>query len=108
MEQYRILWAKTSQKDANAWHPLLFHLMDAGNAALALWRNYLPSSTRYRFARLLHLDEDSAGRLLAFWTSLHDIGKASPAFQTNSAEQKDLLQHQSIPFPANLEARPTA
>jgi CRISPR-associated endonuclease/helicase Cas3 len=104
MDLYKILWAKTS-KDGS-WHPLLFHMLDAGNVALALWHQYLPASTRSRFSRLLHLDEESTSRLLAFWTALHDIGKASPGFQAKSPERKDLLQRQSIPFPPNLSDSP--
>lgn len=106
MEQHTILWAKTSRSDPSRWHPLLFHMLDAGNVALALWRNYLPFSTRNRFAGWLHIDEDSAGRLLAFWTSLHDIGKASPSFQAKSPERKEALQRQNIPFPHNLSESP--
>lgn len=106
MEQLTILWAKTSRSDPSKWHPLLFHLLDSGNVALALWRNYLPFSTRNRFARWLRLDEDSAGRLLAFWTSLHDIGKASPFFQAKSPERKEACQRQNIPFPVNLSSSP--
>lgn len=106
MEQLTILWAKISRSDPSKWHPLLFHLLDSGNVALALWHNYLPFSTRNRFARWLRLDEDSAGRLLAFWTSLHDIGKASPSFQAKSPERKEACQRQNIPFPVNLSASP--
>ena len=62
MDMHKYLWAKTSRGKTDAWHPLLFHMLDAGNVALALWRNYLPSSTRNRFARWLRLDEDSVGR----------------------------------------------
>jgi CRISPR-associated endonuclease/helicase Cas3 len=106
MDMHKYLWAKTSRDKTAAWHPLLFHMLDAGNVALALWRNYLPSSTRNRFASLLRLDEESTGRLLAFWTSLHDIGKASPSFQAKSPERKELLLHKSIPFPPNLDHKP--
>lgn len=106
MDLHKFLWAKTSRENPDSWHPLLFHLLDSGNVTLALWRHYLPSSTRSRFTRLLSLDEDSAGRLLAYWTALRDIGKASPAFQGKSAAQKELLLQKSIPFPLNLPDAP--
>lgn len=98
------LWAKTEQNGSS--HPLLYHMLDTGNVVTALWHQYLPQSTRCRFARLLHLDEYSAGRLLAFWAALHDIGKASPAFQAKSPERKAVLQKLSIPFPSNLSESP--
>ncbi|MHB8194443.1 MAG: CRISPR-associated helicase Cas3' [Bellilinea sp.] len=101
---YKTLWAKTNKNDD--WHPLLFHMVDAGNVALTLWQHYLPSSTRDRFSRLLRMDSDQAGRLLAFWASLHDMGKASPAFQAKSWKRKKDLTARGIPFPDNLSPKP--
>src|SRR5574340_848242 len=103
-QNFKTLWAKTNK--ANQWHPLIFHMVDAGNVALDLWQNYLPSSTRDRFTRLLQMDTDQTGRLLAFWTSLHDIGKASPAFQSKSQIRKDQLKTLGFPFQDNLSPLP--
>ena len=81
-------------------------MLDAGNVALRLWQVYLPESSRRRFTNLLQLNEDDTGRLLAFWTALHDIGKASPGFQSKSPEQKARLVTTGITFPANLTPKP--
>lgn len=104
MDIYQFLWAKTNKNEA--WHPLIYHMIDAGNVALTLWHQYLPYSSRNRFSQRLNLSEEDSGRLLAFWASLHDMGKASPAFQAKSQKLKIELIGRGIPFPTNLSPKP--
>ena len=62
-------------------HPLICHMLDVAQVTLALWNEVLTDSIRKQFADALGLDAEATGRLLAFWAALHDLGKASPAFQ---------------------------
>ena len=65
------LWGK--KDDNNHWLPLLAHLTDTKNVIEYLYDNYLSSNQR----ELIEIDKDLVG-YLGF---VHDIGKATPAFQ---------------------------
>lgn len=77
-------YAKT-QVGSDRVHRLLYHLLDVGQMALVLWRRVLATAARRQLARSLALDETEAGRFLAFIAALHDLGKASPAYQAKYA-----------------------
>jgi len=79
--QISLIWAKSNKENPKEIHLLLYHLLESAAVALTLWRDALPESTRTDIANLLHMSIDEAGRLLAYWVGLHDIGKASPVFQ---------------------------
>ncbi|MEZ6043678.1 MAG: CRISPR-associated endonuclease Cas3'' [Planctomycetaceae bacterium] len=68
------------------------HLLDVGNACLALWNKSMGDELRARWARCLSLDEQTAGRWIAFWAATHDIGKISPGFQFKSPSAKQQLK----------------
>ncbi len=89
-------WAKTShdpEKLPNAFHPLICHLIDVACVAEAMWNDVLPTVTKRRLAKPFGLDCDApdcshnncslalAGKLIAFISGLHDLGKCSPPFQ---------------------------
>jgi CRISPR-associated endonuclease/helicase Cas3 len=97
------LWGKTSE---DGLHPLLFHMLDAGNVAISLWNLAFPGALKIDLAAALGLDLAAAGRLLSFWTALHDLGKASPAFQSKYEPSVAWLTAMGLSFPANLAARP--
>lgn len=94
---YQLLWAKTS-KDRTATHPLICHLIDVAEVAHAMWNSVLTESLRTHFAQALGLDVKAAGRLVAFWASLHDLGKASPAFQRLHPPAEQTLEAVGLPF----------
>ncbi len=77
---HRLLWAKADRK-TNMVHRLTFHMVDVGLAAQALWERALHPRLKQQLANWLGLTHEDAGRLIAFLASLHDLGKASPAFQ---------------------------
>lgn len=81
------LWAKLSRLAGPSWtyHPLFCHMLDVGLVAAAMWRTVLSAEVRRRLAASFGLDEDRAGRWLALFAALHDLGKASPAFQLQAA-----------------------
>jgi CRISPR-associated endonuclease/helicase Cas3 len=62
-------------------YPLACHLLDAGAAARLLWDRYVQPGVRKVISEGLGVDEDDAGRLVALWAALHDIGKITPDFQ---------------------------
>ncbi|MCX6032896.1 MAG: CRISPR-associated endonuclease Cas3'' [Chloroflexi bacterium] len=77
---YRLLWAKADRK-TNMVHRLTFHMVDVGLAAQVVWEHALHPRLKQQLAGWLGLTLEEAGRLIAFLASLHDLGKASPAFQ---------------------------
>lgn len=78
-----MLWGKTGRRDGQpTWHPLLCHMLDAASVALALWESSVPPAWRRWMSRKLGLAEAAAGVWCAFCVGCHDIGKASPVFQT--------------------------
>ncbi|MFE2838491.1 CRISPR-associated helicase Cas3' [Streptomyces mirabilis] len=84
---HRLPWAKTDQRGASRrrggpdWNPLPAHLFDTAAVALELWDRYLAPPSRNRLANAFGGgDEDLARSVIAFYTALHDLGKASPAF----------------------------
>jgi CRISPR-associated endonuclease/helicase Cas3 len=77
---HRLLWAKADRK-MNMVHRLIFHMVDVGLTAQTVWEHALHSRLKLQLADWLGLTLEEAGRLIAFLASLHDLGKASPAFQ---------------------------
>lgn len=75
----RAVWGKAS---AASFHPLLFHLLDVGAVARALVER--ACSPRWSERVLQGLSSRTIGLL----AGLHDLGKASPAFQL---KRRDLL-----------------
>lgn len=77
-------WGKASQ-DA-AWHPLQAHSLDVAAVAVEAWERW-PALSALFVARL-GLPQGTLGRWLAFWMSLHDLGKYAEAFQS---QRRDLF-----------------
>lgn len=80
MPPHRLLWAKADRK-ANMVHRLAYHMVDVGLVAQVLWERALHPRLKQQLGDWFGLSLDEAGRLVAFLSSLHDLGKASPAFQ---------------------------
>jgi CRISPR-associated endonuclease/helicase Cas3 len=74
-------WGKSDRDDPSNYHPLLFHLLDVGNAARALWHYVLPNTIQQRIAKSLDMSPIEAEILVVLLVAQHDLGKAS-AFQT--------------------------
>ncbi|MYV43677.1 CRISPR-associated helicase Cas3' [Streptomyces sp. SID1328] len=82
------IWAKSNGLPGGGHYPLICHLVDTAVMAGVLWDAYLSRAQRWLIARALGVDEDAAGRVVAFWAGLHDIGKAVPSWQ---AARGDLM-----------------
>ena len=95
----KTLWGK-KKIDKNTkqemWLPLIVHLIDTQNTIEYLYENWLNDLQR----QLLQVsnDEEDTRKLVRFLGGIHDIGKATPAFQTkksydNSEElDRDLIE----------------
>lgn len=75
------VWGKLSQGPPPRAHPLVFHLIDTGHVLERLWSGVFKPGLSSWLACCLGLEEEATRRWLCFWGSLHDIGKATPAFQ---------------------------
>ncbi|MEY9211944.1 CRISPR-associated helicase/endonuclease Cas3 [Thermobifida halotolerans] len=78
-------WAKERGLRGQVY-PLVCHSLDAAAAALVLWREYLSPGLRETIASAMEVDEEQAGRCVAFWAGMHDVGKLTREFQ----EQTDV------------------
>lgn len=90
MEKHWLLWAKADKKTQQV-HRLIYHMIDVGQVALALWNTAVPDPVRNQLVQSLNLNSAKAGRLIAFWASMHDLGKASPSFQFHKTLRKTSL-----------------
>lgn len=75
------LWAKSDYGEGACWLPLFVHSCDAAAMGARLWDEWLPWGTKKTIARPLGNDEGLARCLTIFLCAVHDIGKATPAFQ---------------------------
>ena len=94
---HHLLWAK-KDKDG-CFHPLLCHLIDVAQVAEGLWDHVLTDSIREHYCTLLGLSPEESRALLSFWIGLHDLGKASPAFQRRDTAAVERLTAAGLSFP---------
>lgn len=78
------LWAKKEERNGRFyWLPLKVHLTDTMNVSRWLWNTWLSDSQREFCVKSISFgDEETAADLASFLGAVHDIGKATPAFQT--------------------------
>ncbi len=80
------IWGKGAGlgKDAHGGdhaHPLVCHLLDTAAVAEVVWDELLTEHQRNIVAAALHVTNEQARALAAFWAGLHDIGKIRVPFQ---------------------------
>lgn len=101
----QVLWAKSGQKsEGEGWLPVLHHLLDVGACAQAILERE-PASTRALLAADFGTDEGTALRWTCALSALHDLGKASPAFQ-HKAEVLARRVWQVLPWQDHSAATP--
>lgn len=83
MELAQKLWAKKNENQGRLqWLSLAQHLDDTQNIIVYLWDNWLnPGQRRIISQSVNGGDEEKARNLARFLGAVHDIGKATPAFQ---------------------------
>lgn len=82
-KSFMAFWAKKAEKEGKFyWLPLSVHLTDTKNVIRWLWMNWLSDRQREFCVRSLSPStEEAAVNTAAFLGAVHDIGKATPAFQ---------------------------
>lgn len=98
-------WAKYD-RDTSSAHPLICHMLDSGNVFAAIWEEALTQPFKKNFQILFGNEEGQTKDILRFLISLHDIGKASPAFQSSVPEMKQLLEKSGLSFPKRSHYSP--
>ena len=96
--QAKALWAKTSREHSDQWHPLWCHLVDVMAVAQELAEHTLPPSALQVVAQGLGVELASVPRWLAFFASVHDIGKASVSFQMKWPLGEKRAREAGFPF----------
>ncbi len=94
------LWGKTVSGDPLAYHPVLYHMLDAGHVAGTLLGEGAPASWRAALARALCCDEEVARAAVPWYIAMHDLGKCSQGFQELVPAQKARLKALGVPFSA--------
>jgi CRISPR-associated endonuclease/helicase Cas3 len=83
------LWGKLGSEKGDRMHPLLLHCLDTGQVAACIWRDVLTPACREWLAACFGTSAEAMCSWLGFWASLHDIGKATPAFQSVARGRAD-------------------
>jgi len=95
------MWAKFSKGNENEWHPLLWHMLDTAAVVSLLWQDCLCESYKKTLSGKFQCSIEQMGKLLSFWISLHDIGKAGPEFQKKNPKRKQSLEKLGFEFPTS-------
>lgn len=105
------VWAKTPrgvelEEGEGQYHPLICHMIDTAMVALRLWRYVLPLPLREQIRNQLGVaTADEAGRWIAFFAGLHDLGKATPTFAKQWAEGWKVLTDRKYGAAAGSESK---
>lgn len=79
--QARAVWGKTDRADGTYWLPLYVHMADSLATAERIWDHWVPEGTKDVIRRDCG-GETITRRTYAFLAGIHDIGKATPIFQS--------------------------
>ncbi len=86
------LWAKTgSGEQLHLWESLPVHLMDTAEIARLIWREWLSEDVRRYVLRESNLMPEDAETVVSWLAGVHDIGKATPSFQSKVPERAEHL-----------------
>jgi len=94
---YHFLWAKASRTEPDLFHPLVCHMLETAAVAERLWQVVVGEPLAGEVASDLRLEEEQAGRWIAFLSGAHDLGKATPAFQSRDASLFQRVQAAGFP-----------
>ncbi|KRL00527.1 CRISPR-associated helicase/endonuclease Cas3 [Liquorilactobacillus capillatus] len=87
-KQVTTLWAKKrSEEGEHYWLPLITHLLDTQNTINWLFNHWFSEGQRQLLAQ--RLGEENVEKLVKFLGFVHDIGKATPAFQVKRSFDGD-------------------
>lgn len=98
------LWAKTGRgEQSHLWESLPVHLGDTSEVARLIWREWLPEASRRFICTGTSLAPDEAESLVFWLAYVHDIGKATPSFQSKVAERGESVRESGLGLPAKCE-----
>ncbi|WP_027883562.1 CRISPR-associated helicase/endonuclease Cas3 [Meiothermus rufus] len=97
-EQAKALWAKS--KGINGGHPLIGHMLDVAACAEAILERE-PAQTLELYAQDMALEPPQARAWVCALAGLHDLGKASPAFQQKWPEGKERVWATGLTWSSN-------
>lgn len=109
--QAMAIWGKTNRVDETMWLPLYVHMSDSAAVASHLWDEWVPQGTKDVLSRDFDGDSDLSRKVLLFLAGVHDIGKATPVFQsipiTHSPGVEDASlswkpRNAGLPFPPTV------
>ena len=84
------MWAKREPRGrkakTRAYHALIYHLLDVAAVAYGMWDDGLGAGQKAWLMDMIGLDEAAARGMMALLAGLHDIGKATPAFQKKAPD----------------------
>lgn len=101
------LWAKTGRgEQSHLWEPLYVHMCDSCEAVRLLWIEWLPRAEKEVIAQ--NLSDSAAESLVAWIAGVHDIGKATPAFQYKVSDRAELVRQMGLEIPVHLDSKPHA
>ncbi|EMY78151.1 CRISPR-associated helicase Cas3 [Leptospira weilii serovar Ranarum str. ICFT] len=98
------LWGKAARRDASDWHPLAYHMLDVAAVAEEVLERE-PERTRQLYAEDYCLSWEDAKRWILFFVGLHDLGKATPAFQYKVEERLPQLEKINLTIGKNTLLR---
>jgi len=99
MSALTLLWGKSDRGEPSVYHPLLFHLIDSAMVADEIWTHVLGQCVKKRIAQQIGTDGVHLSRWIPYLVALHDIGKASPSFQTKNPILRDAIRAKGFRFP---------
>ncbi len=102
--QAHSLWAKTGRNEDRHLHGTLsVHLSDTAEMARMLWRRWLPEATKRYVQQQLGLGTEEAETLLVWLAAMHDIGKATPSFQSKVDDLAEAVRVTGLFIPRQCE-----
>lgn len=105
IQNYYQLWAKTGEEEG-VFHPLIYHMLDVASVAQCLWDATLTGALQDDIARGFALSPTACRQLLGFLAGLHDIGKASPSFQSKYPAWIPKLKEVGFKFVESPQGKP--
>jgi len=105
--QTQMLWAKSGRNsdDGEGSLPLYQHMADSAEIARHLWQNWLAQSIRDQI--IAHAENEKDAEALVVWLAAsHDLGKATPRFQSLNAPLAEKVRACGLTLPATRMSGP--
>lgn len=98
-------WGKTLDEHPEVFHPALYHMIDVGQVARVFLGEQVSKRWTNLFARLFSGPAQDLPGWLPWAVAVHDLGKISAAFQSESDSQAERLRRLGFSLPADSSER---